>query len=82
MLLFNLKDLKQNYKIANVIEIDANHIDENWKNASLKWGKNKTYVYLERECSDLGANVSVYKPFYGDMDEKNFFCQILHSIQA
>lgn len=37
---------------------------------------------LERECSDLGANVSVYKPFYGDMDEKNFFCQILHSIQA
>lgn len=49
MLLFNLKDLKQNYKIVNVIEIDANHIDENRKNASLKQGKNKTYVYLERK---------------------------------
>ena len=49
MLLFNLKDLKQNYKIVNVIEIDANHIDENRKNASLKQNKNKTYVYLERK---------------------------------
>lgn len=49
MLLFNLKDLKQNYKIVNVIEIDANHIDENRKNASLKQSKNKTYVYLERK---------------------------------
>ena len=29
----------------------------------------KTLVSLERECSDLGANVSVYKPLYGDMDE-------------
>ena len=29
----------------------------------------KTLVSLERECSDFGANVSVYKPLYGDMDE-------------
>lgn len=49
MLLFNLKDLKQNYKIVNVIEIDANHIDKNRNNASLKQNKNKTYAYLERK---------------------------------
>lgn len=78
MLLFNLKDLKQNYKIVNVIEIDANHIDENRKNASLKQNKNKTYVYLERKSFIFGfiQNISSLKGMQFNLFKKQLIDRV------